>query len=196
MVIGITGSIATGKSVVTKYLRSKGVQVIDADEIVHDLYLQEDIIQEIGHRFGNELIKNKKVDRKKLGEIIFNNPSKRKELNSFIHPLVASKIIEATKAYKNTYGNLVFVEIPLLYEEGLEYLCDKIIVVYVPVDIQVTRLMLRDKIAEDYANKKIAASMDIEEKKQKADYVIDNSFDLSMTYKNIYEVLGRLENEI
>lgn len=196
MIIGITGSIATGKSTISKYLISKGYTVIDSDKIVHDLLTKEKVLSEISAAFGRDLIVDGVLVRKLLGKIIFNNEEKRKLLNSIIHPLVIEKIISKTKEYKNNPNNLIFVDIPLLYEEGLEYLVEKVIVVYIPQDLQIKRLMARDNIDKEYSLKKINVSMDIETKKQKADYVIDNSLDLTETYKNVDEVLRRIKNEI
>lgn len=194
MIIGITGSIATGKSAVTNYLLSLGYWVIDSDEIVHSLLTRPEVIEKITTTFGSDLVKDGILDRKMLGEIVFNNDEKRQVLNSILHPLVILKILEDTKNYKDN-KNIVFVDIPLLYEASLENLVDKIIVVYVPQNIQLSRLMIRDNINEDYAKQKIKASMDIEIKKEKADYLIDNSFNLTNTNKQIDEVLRRIKNE-
>ncbi|MCK9470944.1 MAG: dephospho-CoA kinase [Bacilli bacterium] len=195
MVIGITGSIASGKSTVTRYLREQGYQIIDSDEIVHKLYEEDNVIKKIASSFSSEILENGKVDRKKLGQIIFNNKDKRLILNSIIHPLVIKKIKEKTSSYKGKLENIIFVDIPLLYEENLEHLVDKVIVIYLNQTKQIKRLMARDSIDEEYAIKKIKASMNLEVKKAKADYVIDNSFDLSNTYKETDEVLRRIKNE-
>ena len=195
MVIGITGSIASGKSTVTRYLREQGYQIIDSDEIVHKLYEEDNVIKKIASSFSSEILENGKVDRKKLGQIIFNNKDKRLILNSIIHPLVIKKIKEKTSSYKGKLENIIFVDIPLLYEENLEHLVDKVIVIYLNQTKQIKRLMARDSIDEEYAIKKIKASMNLEVKKAKADYVIDNSFDLSNTYKETDEVLRRIRNE-
>ncbi|HHW99723.1 MAG TPA: dephospho-CoA kinase [Acholeplasmataceae bacterium] len=196
MIIGITGSIATGKSTVTKYLSEKGYKIIDSDKIVHKLLSTSSVLSEISLAFGRDLIVDGVLVRKLLARMIFDDEEKRKLLNSIIHPRVISEIKEETNNYKGVKDNLIFVDIPLLYEEKLEYLVDKIIVVYVPKNIQLERLMARDGIDLDYANKKINASMDIELKKEKADYIIDNSKDVDSTYKQVDEVLRRILNEI
>lgn len=195
MIIGITGSIATGKSTVIKYLISKDYIVIDSDEIVHYLLTLDEVLQEISTAFKENLVHNEVLDRKKLGEIIFNNKEKRIKLNKIMHPRVISIIQALTASYKGKGDNLIFVDIPLLYEEKLEYLVDKIIVVYISLGLQIKRLMERDKIDKVYARKKISAGMNIEEKKQKADYLINNSFSYTNTYKEIEEILRRIKNE-
>src|SRR5690554_119503 len=196
MIIGITGSIATGKSTVTKYLSEKGYKIIDSDKIVHKLLSTSSVLSEISLAFGRDLIVDGVLVRKLLAKMIFDDEEKRKLLNSIIHPCVISEIKEETNNYKGVKDNLIIVDIPLLYEEKLEYLVDKIIVVYAPKNIQLERLMARDGIDLDYANKKINASMDIELKKEKADYIIDNSKDVDSTYKQVDEVLRRILNEI
>ena len=196
MIIGITGSISTGKSAVSSYLQDIGYTVIDSDKIVHNLLTKKEVIDKIAVAFGSGLVKDRILNKKKLGEIIYNNEEKRLTLNSIIHPLVIRVIQEETNNYKNNEQRLIFVDIPLLYETELENLVDKIIVVYVPYDVQLKRLMLRDNIDMEYARQKIKASMDIEIKKEKADYVIDNSLILANTYKQIDEVLRRIKNEI
>mgnify|MGYP000887210549 CR=1 FL=1 len=196
MVIGITGSIATGKSTVTNYLLNKGYKVIDADKIVHRLLSTSSVLSEISLAFGKDLIVDGVLVRKLLARIIFNDEEKRKLLNKIIHPKVIKEIEEETKEYKGKIDNLIFVDIPLLYEENLEYLVDKIVVVYVPKKIQLERLMTRDGIDEEYAMKKINASMDIELKKAKADFVIDNSKDQDTTYKQIEEILRRIKDAL
>lgn len=196
MVIGITGSIATGKSTVSNYLINKGYRLIDSDKIVHKLLSKSSVLSEISLAFGKDLIVDGVLVRKLLAKIIFNDEEKRKLLNKIIHPKVIQEILDETKNYKGKKGNLIFVDIPLLYEEKLEYLVDKVIVVYVPKEVQLERLIERDNIDVMYAKKKINASMDIELKKEKADYLIDNSKDLAYLYNQIEEVLRRIENEI
>lgn len=196
MVIGITGSIATGKSTVSNYLINKGYRLIDSDKIVHKLLSKSSVLSEISLAFGKDLIVDGVLVRKLLAKIIFNNEEKRKLLNKIIHPKVIQEIVDESKDYKGKKGNLLFVDIPLLYEENLEYLVDKVIVVYVPKEVQLQRLIERDNIDTEYAMKKINAAMDIELKKEKADYLIDNSKDLAYLYNQIEEVLRRIENEI
>lgn len=196
MVIGVTGSIATGKSTVTKYLLELGYPVIDSDKIVHNLLMNNEIIQEIEKEFGKDYIIDGVVVRSELAKLIFNDEEARQKLNSIVHPKVINKINEQIKNYSVRGSNLIFVDIPLLYEEGLEYLVDRVIVVRVSEEIQLTRLVKRDNINKAFAMKKIAATISIEEKLDLADYVIDNSQDITNTKREVDVLLRRLLNEI
>ena len=109
-----------------------------------------------------------------------------------IHPLVKEKIKNKIKQAK---GEIIFLDIPLLYEASFDDLCDKVIVVYTDYLTNLERLKKRDQIDDEYAKNKIASQMDIEIKKQKANYIIDNSHDLCYTYKQIEDILQRIKKE-
>lgn len=192
MIIGITGSIGTGKSTITKYLFNKGYPVLDADKLAREELENKEVIKEIVAYFGESVLNNGKIDRQRLGEVIFRNKTDREALNRIIHPRVIARI---EKEAKQAEG-LLFVDVPLLFEAKLEYLFAKIIVVYTSKETQLKRLMARDRINEEYAQAKIAAQMDIEEKKIRADYLVDNEGELENTYKQIENILRRIENEI
>jgi dephospho-CoA kinase len=192
MVVGITGSIATGKSLVTNHLIEKGYQVIDSDKLTHQVLKEPEVIKEIIDAFGKELLIDNEINRRALGNIIFNNSSKRETLEKIIHPRVIKKINDFTM----DKSKLAFVDIPLLFEKNLEYLVDKIIVVYVSKEVQLSRLMNRDNIDIEYAIKKICSQMDILEKTKHADYIVNNEGNIIETYKQIHEILRRIKNEI
>jgi len=191
-VIGITGSIGTGKSTVSKYLQNKGYRVLDADVIAKGELEDPEVAAEIAAVFGPEILTDGQVVRKKLGGLIFRDSEKRKKLNALIHPRVIKTIEEELES---TEG-LVFVDIPLLYEAGLEYLCDKILVVYASRRTQIARLTERDGIGEEYALLKIEAQMDIEEKKKLADFLVDNEGSPAETFAQIENILRRVNDEI
>lgn len=192
MIVGITGSIATGKSIVTNYLKSLGYPIIDSDEIAHRQLEKPAIIQEIIEKIGEEVLMDNKINRSKLGRIVFSDNEKRNMLNQIIHPHVINEI----KKNYSLHQGLIFVDIPLMFEASLEFLVDKIIVVYTSIETQLIRLMTRDKIDEKYAKMKIASQFDIEEKKKKADFLINNEGDISNTYLQVDDILRRLKNEI
>lgn len=184
-VLGITGSIATGKSTVTNYLREKGYLVVDSDKLAYDaLTIDQDCIEKTKQTFNLEA---GSIDRKALGKIIFNDQEAKAKLEAIIHPYVINKIKEAINA--NLDRKLIFLDIPLLFESNLEYLCDRIIVVYLNETKEVKRLMKRDNISEEYAKIIIHNQMSIEEKKQRADIVLDNNQDLDKLYEQIEEML-------
>lgn len=191
-VIGLTGSIATGKSTVSSYLKNCGYIVLDADEISrHALDIGTSCYKRVIEEF-DALNDDLSIDRKKLSHIIFNNNEKKKLLESIIHPYV---IDELKKGIKECTQELVFLDIPLLYEVSLEYLCDKIIVVYVNEDLQLKRLMNRNQIDEDHARLIMSHQISIEIKKDKADYIIDNCYDLNHLYNEIERVLKEVGHE-
>lgn len=188
IVYGITGSIATGKSTVSNYLRSLGYLVIDSDKIVHELLKTKIIIDKIVSVFGKDVLVNNQLDKKLLAKLIFNDDSLRNRLNSIIH----KEVFNVIERRINECGlPFAFIDVPLLFEAGFDVLCNKTICVYVNKETEVTRLMNRDNIDEDFAIKKISSQMSIEDKKLKANYIIDNSGDLCYTYKQIDELLNK-----
>ncbi|MGD9886501.1 MAG: dephospho-CoA kinase [Bacilli bacterium] len=191
MIVGITGSIASGKSLVTSYLLEKGFKVIDSDKIAKEQMEKPEIIQLLKTHFGNEIITGGEVNRLTLGAIIYNNEEKRLLLNSLIHPLVISEIKRLTK----NLCEMTFVDVPLLYEAKMEAMFDKIIVVDVRPDLQIKRLMKRDQITEELAQLKIKSQWSLELKKAKADYVIDNSGRRTHTQLQVEQILRSLKNE-
>ena len=191
-VIGLTGSIATGKSQVSNYLRDKGIKVVDADLIARGVVDIPIVKDEIKKAFGENIYVNENLDRKKLAEIVFNNDKKRDILNDIMHPHIYKIILDEIKNSKE----IVFVDIPLLFENekvnekfGLKF--DEIWLVYVDREIQIERLMKRDGISREYAEKKINSQISVEEKRKKADVIIDNSGTLEETFKQVEENLKR-----
>ena len=191
MIVGITGSIASGKSLVTSYLLEKGLKVIDSDKIAKEQLAKPEIIQLLTTHFGKEIITGGEVNRLALGKIIFNNEEKRLLLNSLIHPLVISEIKRLTKNLRE----MVFVDVPLLYEAKMEAMFDKIIVVDVRPDLQIKRLMKRDQITEELAQLKIKSQWSLELKKARADFIIDNSGRRTHTQFQVEQILRSLKNE-
>jgi len=172
--IALTGGIATGKSTVCNLLKKDGFLIIDADLIAHrllDLHYKN-----IAAIFGEEYVEEKKVLRKKLGSIIFSDEKNKLKLESFIHPLI-QKEIEKEASVLEKMQKVYFIDIPLFYEK-MHYPISKCLLIYTPKDTQLKRLMNRDNIDEKLALLKISNQMDIEEKKNKADYIIDNSRNL------------------
>lgn len=191
-VIGLTGSIATGKSQVSNYLSDKGIKVVDADLIARDLVDIPIVKDEIKKAFGENIYVNENLDRKKLAEIVFNNDKKRDILNDIMHPHIYKIILDEIKNSKE----IVFVDIPLLFENekvnekfGLKF--DEIWLVYVDRETQIERLMKRDGISRDYAEKKINSQISVEEKRKKADVIIDNRFTVEETFMQVEENLKR-----
>lgn len=173
LVVGITGSIGTGKSTVAKLFKEKGFPVIDTDVLTHDCYEKKGkVTDEVAALFGSDILDDKGlVDRKKLGKLVFGSEESLAKLNSIIHPIVKEKTIEAI----NQYEGLIFVEVPLLFETDFIKLCDYSIVVYADLDSQIHRIMARDNIDFPTALKRIYSQMPLAKKMELADFIIDNS---------------------
>ena len=170
----LTGGIATGKSTVAKIFKEYGFEIIDADKIAHEMLdLQHKKIAEL---FGAEYVEDEKVIRKKLGKLIFGDPKEKLRLERLLHPLIFREI-EKQSLVLDEKKEPYLVDIPLFFESN-RYPIKESIVVYIPQKLQLERLMHRDKSSEKEAQSRIDAQMSIEEKRQKATYLIDNQGDL------------------
>ena len=192
-IIGLTGSISTGKTQVSNYLRDRGEKVIDADLIAREVVDLGAVKEKIKEAFGHDIYKDDELDRKALGEIVFRDKEKRQVLNEIEHPEIYRIILEEIK---NSKGR-VFVDIPLLFEsqhlnEKYGLVFDEVWLVYVNRETQVKRLIKRDRISRGYALEKINSQMSVEDKKIMADVIIDNSGSLEETFKQVEENLKRL----
>ena len=194
MTIGITGGIASGKSFVCKELKQMGYPLVDCDQINKDLQqIGMPIYNEIVNQFGLEYLnEDKTINRTKLGKLIFENKEERIKLNNISHPL----IIKEMRRRIDEFDGLVFVEIPLLFETKLEYLCDKIICVFVDEKTQINRLMARDGIEYEYTLNKIKSQIPLENKVKKSDFVIDSSLGFEDTKRQINEIINILKEAI
>ena len=192
MIIGITGGIGTGKSTVSNYLRLKGYNVIDADkisrEVIKETKIKKMIIAEFGEGILEKTSNNKSdISRSNLRKLVFNNKENVTKLNSIMHPAIIEEIRKQIEQQK--MEKLVFVDIPLLFEIKLEYLFDKIALVYASQKIQLERVMKRDNIPKEEALKIINSQMSIEEKKQKSDFIIENEATIEELQNKVEEFL-------
>jgi dephospho-CoA kinase len=178
MHIGLTGGIACGKSTVADMLVSRGAVLIDADSIAREVVGPgSPLLAEIAAIFGQAvLLDDGTLNRKKLGEIVFADRDARIQLERIMHPSIRASMWERMAMHEaEEPERLVVVDVPLLYESGLEPMFNEIMVVYVPRDVQRSRLILRDGISSEEAERRLGAQMSIEDKKAKADILIDNS---------------------
>ena len=191
-VIGITGGIASGKSFVSSVVKKAGYSVIDADLISKELSQKNgSVYNAIVRTFGESYLdENKEIDRQKLGSLIFNDKQAKGLLNSISHPLI---IEEMERQIKESNSDLVFIDVPLLYESGLQNMFDKIICVYLPRRLQIERLMNRDNISYEYAVKKIESQKNLEEKKKLADFIINSSESFDSVEENVIELIKKLK---
>ncbi|MGD8343837.1 MAG: dephospho-CoA kinase [Desulfobacterales bacterium] len=196
-VIGLTGGIATGKSTVSAMLKEAGAIIIDADRIARAVVKKGlPAYRQIVARFGTEvLLPDGEINRNLLGNMIFNDHRKKQLLNSIVHPHVNEEVNRQLKQIQKTHPNAVIVlDVPLLIETGMHDDLSEIIVVYTPQDIQIQRLMQRDHISGADALARVRSQMSIEEKKQQATLVIDNSGTIENTRRQTLDIFKRLED--
>lgn len=190
MYLGLTGGIATGKSTVAAMLVGKGARLIDADQIAREVVEPgSEVLDQVAAAFGQAvLLADGSLDRAYLGKLIFEDADNRHKLNAIIHPPIRLLIRQRMETYaEKEPGRLIVVDIPLMYESGLEtaYPFAEIMLVYVPATVQLARLMSRNQLNEEEAQRRISAQMPIEEKRARADRIIDNSRDLAYTKEQV-----------
>ncbi|WP_276354272.1 dephospho-CoA kinase [Cohnella caldifontis] len=188
MNIGLTGGIAAGKSTVADLLVRKGALLVDLDRIAREIVEPgQPALERIAERFGQAVLQaDGTLDRKKLGAMVFADPDKRKALEQITHPAIRAVMKERMEANRLAAPDrLTVVDVPLLYESGLASYFEKVLVVYVPRRTQLERLIARDKLSPEEAEIRLNAQMDIEEKKKRADYVIDNGGSLEETERQV-----------
>ena len=186
--IALTGGIATGKSSTIALLSLYGFRFIDADKIAHEHLDNEH--EAIASMFGEEMVNAGKIDRKKLGTLIFNDVTKRRELEELLHPLIYDTIM-AKALEQEKFKTPYMVDIPLFFETS-RYPIKRSIVVYATKQQQLQRLMRREGYTRNEALCRIESQMDIEQKRSLATYVIDNSGDL----KQLQEECERVKQQI
>ena len=195
-VIGLTGGIATGKSTVSAILKKAGAKIIDADRIAREVVKKGlPAYREIVENFGETvLLSNGEINRSVLGDLIFNDPRKKQLLNRIVHPHVRRETNRRLKDMENSSPDTIAVlDIPLLFEAEMHKDLSEVIVVYAPEHIQIKRLMKRDNISEADAVARVRSQMPIEEKKNRATIVIDNSGTMQDTRKRTLEIFKTLK---
>lgn len=196
MVIGLTGGIACGKSTVSRMLAERDARIIDADMIAREVVRPgEEAWSLVVERFGRDiLLANDELDRTKLGSLVFSDEQARLDLNAIVHPAIRGRMRQLIKEAQEEKITLIVLDIPLLYESKLEYMVEKVVVVYCTANLQLERLMERNGFDEEEARRRIASQLSIEDKRLWADYVIDNNGTLSETEQQVDELVGILLN--
>ncbi len=198
LVAGLTGSIATGKSTVSGILKELGAFIVDADRAAHEVVLPgTKAWNEIARIFGKEILqKSGEIDRERLGRIIFNDSAMRGILEEVVHPEVMRAMDEQIGSIKSGFPDaVVILDVPLLIETGMYKGLREVIVVYCPEDMQITRLMVRDKISREEALAKVRAQISIEEKRRYATLLIDNSASKDNTTKQAKNAYDRFKEK-
>lgn len=189
--IGLTGGIASGKTTAATLFKKEGIHVIDSDLIVKMLWQKDsDMVKEIESTFGYLMTSEGK---KKLAQEIFQDDEKRKMLNRIIHPKVFQTIEDEKKKLENQ--EIIVIDMPLLIEVGYQREVDKVVLVYVDLKTQLSRLINRDHISEEDAYLRINSQMSLEEKKGYADLVLDNTKDITYLKSAIHNFLSQIKNE-
>jgi dephospho-CoA kinase len=205
LIVGLTGGISSGKSTVLRIFKNFACRTIAADEIAHQLTRPgTEVLREIVRKFGQEVLnKNGTLNRKRLAEAIFRDGHKRKSLNAIMHPKIIAEIKRKIREFqklarRSKLGasgkkrNILLVDIPLLFEVKLEYLVDKIILVYVPQKIQIERLQRDDNLTLKEAKARISAQIPLYKKKKYADYIINGDLDSASLQKQVESVWKEL----
>jgi len=191
--IGLTGGAGSGKSTVAEMLRKEGAVLVDADEATHAVYEPgtpgfKSVVGEFGERF----VKDGRIDRKSLGELVFRDPDARRRLNDIVHPLVREWMAQRTAEAVEAGAAVVVQDVPLLFENSLERFFSSVVLVYVPEQVQVDRLVSGRGFTRAQAHAVIGAQLSIEEKRGRAHHVINNGGTLDETRAQVAAVWRQL----
>lgn len=186
---GLTGGIASGKSTVSRMLRELGAHVLDADVIAREVVEPGTPgLQAVAERFPGVLDPDGRLDRANLGARVFGDPQERAALNALLHPLIGQQFMLRTQALAEQGVERVLYDAPLLIENRLHLGMDGVVLVWVPREVQKARLMGRDGLDEVAAEARLAAQLPLDEKRQHATWVVDNSGELGTTRARVEEV--------
>jgi dephospho-CoA kinase len=174
--IGLTGGAGSGKSTVAEMFRELGAVVVDADEATHAVYASgSEGFNQVVREFGQEYVRDGQIDRARLGEVVFHDEGARSRLNAIVHPLVRQWMADRTAEAFDDGAKVVIHDVPLLFENGLEGVYSDVVLVYTPAAVQLARLTEGRGLSMDRANAMLAAQMPIDEKRGRAQHLIDNS---------------------
>ena len=188
--IALTGSIGTGKSTVGSLLKLHGYTIIDLDAISHQVI--ETLHGELINLFGESVVKDGKVERRALGKIVFDDKSKLKKLEELIHPLIKKEALSQSEKL-DALGVDYFVDIPLFFEKEGSYEIERSLVVYCPKETQIERVMKRDNMGYNEAVRRVELQLDIENKREKATFVVDNSGDIGALTESVNAFVTNLK---
>ncbi|MGO8732894.1 MAG: dephospho-CoA kinase [Terriglobia bacterium] len=181
---GLTGGIASGKSTVARFLEALGAKVIDADRVGHELLQSSNPIHhKVVAHFGQEILEpGGEIDRGRLGSIVFTDPQKLSDLNSILHPSLIARVEELTEELRSRHPRaVILVDAALIYEAGIADCFAKILVAWCRPEQQIERLMAKTGLSPEDALRRRASQISPEEKRRRADYVIDCSGSLEET---------------
>ena len=196
-VFGLTGGIASGKSTVAAILIEHGVPIVDADKLYHDLIAPVDggpsaLAKQIETAFPGVLLGDGTINRPLLGSQVFGNPEALKTLGTITHPAVGASFMQSVQALQQSGEPIAIYDVPLLYERGMQDMLAGVAVVWVPKATQLERLMARDGLSVEAAQSRLDSQLSLDEKKDKATWVIDNSGSVAETAKQVSAWLGSI----
>lgn len=193
--IGLTGSIGTGKSTVSKLLRERGIAVIDADLLAREIVKKgQECLNDLKNVFGNQVLTiDGELDRKKLGQIVFSDDSKLELLNSVTHPHIRRRMKVQMNELESKNNKVIVLDIPLLFEAKMEDLVDIVLVVFAKEEIQIKRIMERDNCTQEEAMRIIKTQISQQDKISKSDYTIDNSGTIEELKEKLNGFLEKIE---
>ena len=197
LAVGLTGGIACGKTVIRRRFDARGAPTLDADRVVHRLFAPgTDVTTDVRERFGAKVLAaDGSVDRKALGAVVFRDAAERESLEAIVHP----KVFEAVETFfdnaRDKSADVAVVDAALMYETGSYERYDRIVVAYCPSEVQQQRLMARDGLSGEQARRRIATQMSVEEKRDRADCVIDTGGTMEQTLQQADTVLEQLLHE-
>ena len=196
LVLGLTGNIGCGKSSVSTIFMENNIKVVDADIVARQIFDDKNLLNEVFSTFG-ESIKNQdgSLNRRSLGNIVFNDDEKLILLNNLTHPKIKQKILSKVEEYKNQGEKIVVIDAALLIEDDYIPYIQKLILITCRKEIQINRIIARDNCTKEEAISRINSQMSQEEKAKFADYIIDNSNSFEELQKKVLELISVLQGE-
>ena len=202
--VGLTGGIGSGKSTVAEALRALGATVVDADAIVHELQRKgSPLLAEMVEAFGPEILRpDGELDRQALGDVVFRDPAARKRLGDLVHPKVGAEMMARVEAARAAGAQVVVMDVPLLLEgrqagrgSAARAPYDCVVVVWVSEAVQIDRTIARDGCEREEAERRVRAQMPLDEKRDLADHVIDNSGTREASEAQVRALFDRLRED-
>lgn len=196
LVVGLTGGIASGKSMAAEAFEALGARLIDADRISREIVRPKSKAwKKIVKTFGKDVLApSGGIDREKLGAVVFASPAKLRKLERITHPEILAQICKDVKAARGE--KLIIIDLPLLFEAKLDRMVDRTVVVWAPEAVQARRLSERSGLSRAEIQKRLAAQMPIDRKRELADIVIDNSGTRGKTRREVKRIWGVLTKDV
>jgi dephospho-CoA kinase len=197
LIIGLTGGIAAGKSTVSRLLEENGIAIIDADVIAREVV---DIgsfgVQAVVDYFGNDILnKDQSLNRSKLGELVFNDANKLNQLNAILHPLITERVEILIEEYASSGAEVIVIDAALLIEAGWNRLVDLVILIDIDEETQINRLMTRNHITREYAQRMIKKQANREYKQQVADKIIINNGSEEELNQKVIQLVAEIKDK-